>query len=97
MPLTSVSAVDDIMEAEAVKTEVKVKTVFNGEVMIHYLDNTIQYEELVKEIRGICRFGPEQVGSGDHEFPTLRRFLSLQRVAWESWWFDVPEKQCSDR
>lgn len=41
--------------------EIKVKTVYNGEVMIHYLDQSIEYEDLCKEIRGICRFAPESV------------------------------------
>lgn len=42
-------------------SEIKVKTVFNGEVMIHYLDHGIEYEDLYKEIRGICRFASDQV------------------------------------
>lgn len=36
--------------------EIKVKTVYNGEVMIHYIEDGITFEDLSKEIRGICRF-----------------------------------------
>lgn len=43
--------------------EIKVKTVYNGEVMIHYLDESITFEDLCKEIRGICRFNVDQVSS----------------------------------
>lgn len=41
--------------------EIKVKTAYNGEIMITYIDEHIQYEELCREIRGICRFSPDQV------------------------------------
>lgn len=41
--------------------EIKVKTAYNGEIMITYIDENMQYEELCREIRGICRFSPDQV------------------------------------
>lgn len=41
--------------------EIKVKTVYNSEVMIAYMDEHIQYEEFCSEIRKICRFAPDQV------------------------------------
>lgn len=41
--------------------EIKVKTVYNSEVMIAYLHENIQYEEFCSEIRKMCRFIPDQV------------------------------------
>ncbi|CAD7089192.1 unnamed protein product [Hermetia illucens] len=40
--------------------EIKVKTAYNGEVMITYIDENITFEQLCREIRGICRFSPDQ-------------------------------------
>lgn len=80
MPLANVSSGSETMEETAtvpimseqhIKTEVRVKTVFKGEVMIHYLDDTVQYEELCKEIRGICRFTPETVSLGPWSFTRM--------------------------
>lgn len=42
-------------------SEIKVKTAYNGEIMIAYINEKISYDELCAEIRGICRFSPEQV------------------------------------
>ncbi|XP_055318033.1 atypical protein kinase C isoform X9 [Sitodiplosis mosellana] len=42
-------------------TEIKVKTAYNGEIMITYINENISYDELCNEIRGICRFSPDQV------------------------------------
>lgn len=42
-------------------SEIKVKTAYNGEIMITYINEKISYDELCTEIRGICRFSPEQV------------------------------------
>lgn len=44
--------------------EIKVKTAYNGEIMIFYIDESykdVGYEELCREIRGMYRFSPEQV------------------------------------
>lgn len=41
--------------------EIKVKTAYNGEIMITYIEESISYEKLCYEIRGICRFPPDQV------------------------------------
>lgn len=41
--------------------EIRVKTVFNGEVMITYIDPSITLEQLQREMRDICHFSPEQV------------------------------------
>ncbi|XP_021707067.1 atypical protein kinase C isoform X3 [Aedes aegypti] len=41
--------------------EIKVKIAYNGEVMITYIDESITYEGLCREIRDICRFAPDQV------------------------------------
>lgn len=43
------------------RPEIKVKTAYNGEVMITYINDKISYDELSAEIRGICRFLPDQV------------------------------------
>lgn len=42
-------------------TEIKVKTAYNGDVMITYIKEGISYDELRNEIRGICRFSIDQV------------------------------------
>lgn len=42
-------------------SEIKVKTAYNGEVMITYINEKISFDELCNEIRGICRFSPDQV------------------------------------
>lgn len=42
-------------------TEIKVKTAYNGDVMITYIKEGISYDELRNEIRGICRFSTDQV------------------------------------
>lgn len=42
-------------------TEIKVKTAYNGDVMITYIKEGISYNELRNEIRGICRFSTDQV------------------------------------
>lgn len=44
-------------------TEIKVKTAYNGDVMITYIKENISYDELCNEIRGICRFSPDQVNT----------------------------------
>uniref|UniRef100_A0A182N9P6 PB1 domain-containing protein n=1 Tax=Anopheles dirus TaxID=7168 RepID=A0A182N9P6_9DIPT len=41
--------------------EIKVKIAYNGEVMITYIDESISYEGLCREMREICRFAPDQV------------------------------------
>uniref|UniRef100_A0A182W253 PB1 domain-containing protein n=1 Tax=Anopheles minimus TaxID=112268 RepID=A0A182W253_9DIPT len=41
--------------------EIKVKIAYNGEVMITYIDESISYEALCREMREICRFSSDQV------------------------------------
>lgn len=41
--------------------EIKVKTVYKGEVMISYINDDISYEHLCDEIRGNCRFSAKQI------------------------------------
>lgn len=41
--------------------DIKIKTAYNGNIMITYVKENVTYEELCREIRGICRFSPEQV------------------------------------
>lgn len=43
------------------QNDIKVKIAYNGEVLIFYIGENVKYEELCKEIRGICRFKPDQV------------------------------------
>ena len=40
--------------------EIRVKTVFYGEVMITYIKRTIGLEQLCKEMRDICRFAADK-------------------------------------
>lgn len=42
-------------------SEIRVKTAYNGEVMITYIDQQITVDQLCQEMREICRFVPEQV------------------------------------
>ncbi|KAK7576678.1 hypothetical protein V9T40_012964 [Parthenolecanium corni] len=42
-------------------SEIKVKTVYNGNIMITYINPHLTYEQLRQEMRSICRFPPEQV------------------------------------
>lgn len=42
-------------------SEIKVKVAYNGEIMITYIQESVTYDQLCREIRGICRFSPEQV------------------------------------
>lgn len=58
MPVVNSSNNND---SSALANDVKVKIAYNGEVLIFYIDENITYEELCKEIRGICRFAPDQV------------------------------------
>lgn len=48
-------------DSNSASTEIKVKTAYNGEIMITYIDENISFDELCNEIRGICRFSPDQV------------------------------------
>lgn len=48
-------------DSATLQNDIKVKIAYNGEVMIFYISENITYEELCKEIRGICRFAPDQV------------------------------------
>nr|QPF70847.1 atypical protein kinase C [Locusta migratoria] len=41
--------------------EIRVKTAYNGEIMITYIDPQITVEQLCQEMRDICRFPPDQV------------------------------------
>ncbi|XP_055372730.1 atypical protein kinase C-like isoform X2 [Condylostylus longicornis] len=40
--------------------DIKVKTAYNGEIMITYIEENVTFERLCQEIRGICRFSPDQ-------------------------------------
>lgn len=53
-------------------TEIKVKTAYNGEIMITYINENISYDELCNEIRGICRFSPDQVNISSNQFVHLQ-------------------------
>lgn len=41
--------------------DVRVKTVFSGDVMITYINHNITFEEFMQEMVAICRFSPDQV------------------------------------
>ncbi|XKL61170.1 hypothetical protein PGB90_008227 [Kerria lacca] len=42
-------------------SEIKVKTVYNGGIMITYINPNLTYEQLRQEMRGICRFPSDQI------------------------------------
>ncbi|CAD7012506.1 unnamed protein product [Ceratitis capitata] len=52
--------IPDGTNANSATNEIKVKTAYNGEIMITYIDENITYENLCHEIRGICRFNADQ-------------------------------------
>lgn len=49
------------LSADSETPEVRVKTAYNGEVMITYVDPHVSVEQLCREMREICRFSPDQV------------------------------------
>ncbi|XP_023705002.1 atypical protein kinase C isoform X2 [Cryptotermes secundus] len=49
------------LSADAEVPEIRVKTAYNGEVMITYIDPHITVEQLCQEMRDICRFPQDQV------------------------------------
>lgn len=59
-------------------SEIKVKTAYNGEIMIAYINEKISYDELCTEIRGICRFSPEQVIQNENSLYVSRQIIFLQ-------------------
>lgn len=42
-------------------SDIKVKVAYNGEIMITYIKEGVNYEQLCREIRMICRFLTDQV------------------------------------
>ena len=50
-----------VMNDSSTSNEVKIKIAYNGEIMITYINENVTFEELYREIRGICRFSPDQV------------------------------------
>uniref|UniRef100_A0A1B0CKH7 PB1 domain-containing protein n=1 Tax=Lutzomyia longipalpis TaxID=7200 RepID=A0A1B0CKH7_LUTLO len=44
--------------------EIIVKTAYNGQKMITYISESITFDELCEEIRGMCQFSPDQVNQG---------------------------------
>ncbi|XP_069691526.1 atypical protein kinase C-like isoform X5 [Periplaneta americana] len=49
------------LSADSEIPEIRVKTAYNGEVMITYIDPHITVEQLCQEMKDICRFTPDQV------------------------------------
>lgn len=41
--------------------DIRVKTVYSGDVMITYIKHNISIEEFTQEMVAICRFTPDQV------------------------------------
>lgn len=50
-----------VVQDDNANNEIRVKTAYKGEVMITYIHENITFEELSREIRGICRFSVDQV------------------------------------
>lgn len=42
--------------------DLRVKTIYSGDVMITYINHNITLEEFTQEMVAICRFPPDQVG-----------------------------------
>ncbi|KAL1122237.1 hypothetical protein AAG570_003642 [Ranatra chinensis] len=49
------------LASDAEVPEIRVKTAYNGEIMITYIDPHITVEQLCQEMRDICRFNHDQV------------------------------------
>lgn len=52
---------NDSMNSAANANEIIVKTAYNGQKMITYINEGITFDDLCSEIRGMCRFSPDQV------------------------------------
>uniref|UniRef100_A0A2A4JC96 PB1 domain-containing protein n=2 Tax=Heliothis virescens TaxID=7102 RepID=A0A2A4JC96_HELVI len=50
-----------LMTQDNHQNDVRVKTVYNGDVMITYINHNINFEEFTQEMVAICRFLPDQV------------------------------------
>ncbi|XP_075980517.1 protein kinase C iota type isoform X3 [Anticarsia gemmatalis] len=50
-----------LMNQDNHSNDIRVKTVYNGDVMITYINNNINFEEFTHEMVAICRFMPDQV------------------------------------
>lgn len=50
-----------LVKQENHANDVRVKTVFSGDVMITYINHKISFEEFMQEMVAICRFLPDQV------------------------------------
>jgi atypical protein kinase C iota type len=61
MPVVNSNNNNNNNDSSTLANDVKVKIAYNGEVLIFYIDENITYDELCKEIRGICRFASDQV------------------------------------
>ncbi|KAK6628579.1 hypothetical protein RUM43_002394 [Polyplax serrata] len=49
------------MSSEAEISEIRVKTAYNGEKMITYINQEITFEKLCDEMRDICKFSADQL------------------------------------
>ncbi|KAL0274952.1 UNVERIFIED_CONTAM: hypothetical protein PYX00_002964 [Menopon gallinae] len=49
------------MPPDTALPDIKVKTAYNGEIMVTYIDPHITFEQLCQEMREMCSFTPEQV------------------------------------
>lgn len=52
---------NDSQNSAANANEIIVKTAYNGQKMITYINESITFDDLCNEIRGMCRFSPDQV------------------------------------
>ena len=52
---------NDSMNSAANANEIIVKTAYNGQKMITYINESITFDDLCNEIRGMCRFSADQV------------------------------------
>ena len=62
--------------------EIRVKTAYNGQVFITYIDHKITYPMLMTEMKDICGFAQDQVEISDpyRDVRTLLKSLTRSRI-----------------
>lgn len=70
-------------DSNSANTEIKVKTAYNGEIMITYINENISYDELCSEIRGICRFPPDQVIFNFLNYSNSYLYWKTEKILWK--------------
>lgn len=77
-------------DSNSANTEIKVKTAYNGEIMITYINENISYDELCNEIRGICRFPPDQVIFNFFKLFKFILYWKTKKISWKFYFAICP-------